>query len=101
MTKCPSALIFRKRLLAYSETFVANQGYALQRYRPVFVGFEEDKRGLHHLQRKDVSLLSDVRARVELARFPWPSTLMPVFMPISWRIGPLTIRIGPTVRRMR
>ena len=32
---------------------------------------------------------------VELARFPWPRTLTPEFMPISRAIGPLTIRTGP------
>ena len=32
---------------------------------------------------------------VELARFPWPSTFTPEFMPISRAIGPLTITIGP------
>lgn len=35
----PAALIFRKRLLPWSETFIAAQGGALQRYRPVFVGY--------------------------------------------------------------
>lgn len=35
----PAALIFRKRLLPWSETFIAAQGGALERYRPVFVGY--------------------------------------------------------------
>lgn len=70
MTEKPAALVFRKRLLAYSETFVANQGYALQRHRPVFVGFEQDKAGLHHLDRGDVELLADHVTQVDWARLP-------------------------------
>lgn len=73
----PTALIFRKRLLAYSETFVANQGYALSRYRPRFVGFELDKRGLQHLDRSDVDLLSDHVGHVDLARLPMRAGLAP------------------------
>src|SRR5215831_12074111 len=34
----PSVLIFRRELLRYSETFIANQARALQRYSPHLVG---------------------------------------------------------------
>lgn len=77
----PAALVFRKRLLAYSETFVANQGYALRRHRPVFVGFEQDQGGLHHLDRADVCLLSDFARNVDLARLPMRCGLPP---PRAW-----------------
>ena len=70
MTDKPTALVFRKRLLAYSETFVANQGYALRRHRPVFVGFQQDRAGLHHLARRDVEMLTDVASSVGVARLP-------------------------------
>ena len=44
-----SVLIFRKRLLPWSETFVASQGRALRRYSPVFVGYTRDRAGLQYL----------------------------------------------------
>lgn len=34
----PAVLVYRDRLLAFSETFVLNQARALNRFRPVFVG---------------------------------------------------------------
>lgn len=45
----PAVLIFRKRLLPWSETFVAAQGRALRRYRPVFVGYHDEPEGAHYL----------------------------------------------------
>ena len=44
-----SVLIFRKRLLPWSETFVAAQGRALVRYRPVFVGYHRERDGALYL----------------------------------------------------
>ena len=35
------------------------------------------------------------RPMVELARLPWPSAFLSVFMPMRRRIGPFTITIGP------
>jgi glycosyltransferase involved in cell wall biosynthesis len=45
----PAVLIFRKRLLPWSETFVAAQGRALRRYHPVFVGYHDEPEGAHYL----------------------------------------------------
>jgi hypothetical protein len=36
------------------------------------------------------------RPMVELARFPWPKTLIPEFIPMARRIGPLTTITGAT-----
>lgn len=41
----PAALIFRKRLLPWSETFIAAQAAALTRYRPVLAGYHRDRSG--------------------------------------------------------
>ena len=41
----PIVAIFRKRLLSYSETFIADQGRLLPRYRPLFCGYREDPGG--------------------------------------------------------
>jgi glycosyltransferase involved in cell wall biosynthesis len=43
-----SALIFRSRLLAPSETFVVEQAQALQRYRPVLAGLRRTEVRLRH-----------------------------------------------------
>lgn len=44
-----TVLIFRKRLLPWSETFVAAQGRALRRWHPVFVGYHTESGGAHYL----------------------------------------------------
>lgn len=60
----PTALIFRKRLLPWSETFIANQGKALERYHPVFVGYKRVEGGWEYLEGEDSVVLREV------ARFP-------------------------------
>lgn len=45
----PVVLIYRKRLLYWSETFIAAQGTALERYRPVFVGLRHKQEGRGYL----------------------------------------------------
>src|ERR1700760_2052400 len=37
----PAALIFRTRLLPYSETFIRSQAEAMKTHRPFFVGFRQ------------------------------------------------------------
>lgn len=54
-----SVLIFRKRLLPWSETFIAAQGRALERYRPVFTGFHLVEAGSEYLGDADRVLLED------------------------------------------
>ena len=41
----PTVLIYRKRLLYWSETFIAAQAGALERYRPVFAGLRHKQEG--------------------------------------------------------
>ena len=51
--------IFRKRLLSYSETFIADQGQFLPHYRPVFCGFHKDKSGFAMIANSTTILLED------------------------------------------
>ena len=51
--------IFRKRLLSYSETFIADQGQLLPSYRPVYCGFQKDKSGLGLIAESTSILLED------------------------------------------
>lgn len=55
----PTVLVFRKRLLPWSETFIAAQGGALERYHPVFVGYQREARGGRYLDGRDVVVLED------------------------------------------
>lgn len=55
----PAALIFRKRLLPWSETFIAAQGKALARYRPVFVGYKYRQAGASYLAGEDCVVLRE------------------------------------------
>jgi len=50
--------VFRKRLLAYTETFISQQGLNLPSYEAVFSGFEKDHKGFF--------LLTNERANIEL-----------------------------------
>ena len=45
-----TALIFRERLLAPSETFVVEQARRLSRYRPVLAGLRRTRPSLHYSQ---------------------------------------------------
>ncbi len=47
-----TALIFRERLLAPSETFILEQAKSLQRYRPVLVGLRRTEPSLEHSLRE-------------------------------------------------
>jgi len=55
----PTVAIFRKRLLPWSETFIAAQGRALKRYHPVFVGYDRDTSGASYLDGCEQILLRD------------------------------------------
>ena len=48
MKRMETVLIFRERLLAPSETFIAEQAKALRRYRPVLVGLRRTEPSLRH-----------------------------------------------------
>ena len=49
--------IFRKRLLSYSETFIADQGQFLPSYKPVYCGYETDDSGKEMISGSDRVLL--------------------------------------------
>lgn len=51
--------IFRKRLLSYSETFIADQGQFLPQYRPLYCGYHEDRTGLGMIEGSQRVLLDD------------------------------------------
>jgi len=55
-----SVAIFRKRLLSYSETFVADQGRFLPSYRPLFCGYHRDTSGFQLLEGENTLLLDDL-----------------------------------------
>lgn len=61
-------LVFRKRLLAYSETFIADQGQFLPRAKAIFAGFHEDKSGKHLLAGQEVCLQSEHAWSYPMAR---------------------------------
>ncbi len=60
--------IFRKRLLSYSETFIADQGQLLPRYRPLFCGYHQDNSGLHLLENSTRILLEEHSGMVSLSK---------------------------------
>ncbi len=65
----PTVAIFRKRLLSYSETFIADQGRLLPCYRPVFCGYHEDPGGLGLLGDSPRLLLEHYSSAVALDKF--------------------------------
>lgn len=64
-----SVAIFRKRLLSYSETFIADQGRLLPHYRPVFCGYQKDQSGIHMLDGSKQVLLDDYSNVPPLSKF--------------------------------
>ncbi len=71
----PSLAIFRKRLLSYSETFIADQGQLLPGYRPVYCGFERDSSGIGLIEDSDRLLLSDYSTVMPLAKLMFRNRL--------------------------
>ncbi len=61
--------IFRKRLLSYSETFIADQGRLLPRYRAVFCGYQKDNSGIHMLDGSQQILLDEYNGMASLSKF--------------------------------
>ena len=55
----PCVAIFRKRLLSYSETFIADQGQSLPHYRPAYCGFHRDDSGIQMIAQSPKILLED------------------------------------------
>lgn len=74
-----SVLVFRKRLLSYSETFIAAQGKALPSLQPVFVGFKKDPAGFDYLGDSPALLHSELARNAALSR---------TLMRISGRVSP-------------
>jgi glycosyltransferase involved in cell wall biosynthesis len=55
----PTAVIFRTRLLPWSETFIAQQGRALRRYEPLFAGYRYREGGRRYLEGARTSVLAE------------------------------------------
>jgi len=64
----PSVVIFRKRLLSYSETFIADQGQLLPNYRPVYCGFQQDSSGIRLIENADKIILDDFSHLLPLSK---------------------------------
>jgi glycosyltransferase involved in cell wall biosynthesis len=109
-------VIFRKRLLPWSETFIGAQVGAMSRYHPVLAGYSRDARGAQFLEGRELIVLDEhsgfpalERLLLKLGRVPrgWlralaathPSlvhahfgTNAPPAALIAWRLGiPLVI----------
>ncbi|MGD2215122.1 MAG: glycosyltransferase [Gemmatimonadales bacterium] len=78
-----SVLLFRKRLLPYSETFIAAQGRAVEALEPVFVGFTKDLGGYDYLGDAPVLLHSELARSAPLSR---------TLMRLSGRVSPRWLR---------
>jgi hypothetical protein len=63
-----TALVFRKRLLPYSETFIADQGKGLPNYQKVFAGFHHDDSGIDLLQPAPVFVLDRIERLAALRK---------------------------------
>lgn len=55
----PTVLVFKKDLMAYSETFIAEQAKGLTRYRPVFAAFRRVESGFHLVDGLEFRLLDE------------------------------------------
>ena len=69
MSAPPTALIFRKRILPWSETFIASQSGAMTRYAPVLVGYSRDPSGAAYIVGRPQLLLNEHSALPSLEKF--------------------------------
>lgn len=65
----PTVLIFRKRLLPFSETFIADQGQYLPSYRAVFGGFNLDKSGIELIKESPYYILGQYASALNWSKF--------------------------------
>jgi len=65
----PAVVVFRRKILPWSETFIASQAMALERYAPVFVGYELDARGAKYVEGRPRVLLSEHSLFPPLGKF--------------------------------
>ena len=77
----PTAVVFRKRLLPWSETFIAAQIGAMTRYHPLMVGYSRDPRGKKYLEGREQLLLDDFGVIPGLSRLLLKTT---GYMPGRW-----------------
>ena len=70
----PVALVFRKRILPWSETFIASQSGAMARYAPVLVGYSRDPGGAAYVIGRPQLLLNEHSAFPALEKFLLKST---------------------------
>lgn len=68
MTNRESAIIFRKQILPYSETFIAAQGKYLHKYTPLYTGFKNNLSGRKMLQDYPCVVLQDYARSLELSK---------------------------------
>lgn len=59
MSNNHNIFVFRKRLLAFSETFIADQSSFLSKYNANLLGFQMNKSGIHLLKKLPIFLLQD------------------------------------------
>lgn len=64
----PKALIFTKRVLPMSNTFVASQGNGLNKYQPIFIGLRNDKTGVSLIENQTTCVQENVESFPKLAR---------------------------------
>jgi glycosyltransferase involved in cell wall biosynthesis len=64
-----AAIVFRKRILPWSETFIAAQSGAMTRYAPVLVGYTRDPSGAAYLVGRPQLLLQEHSAFPALEKF--------------------------------
>jgi glycosyltransferase involved in cell wall biosynthesis len=63
-----AAVIFRKRLLPWSETFIGAQVGAMTRYHPVLAGYSRDRRGAVYIEGREQLLLDEHSAMPGIER---------------------------------
>jgi len=64
-----SVLVFRKYLLSYSETFIADQGRFLTRYQPYYAGLNAELSGKHLLDDMPTFILEKDVSNIALSKF--------------------------------
>ncbi len=65
----PTVAIFRKRLLSYSETFIADQGRLLPTYKALFCGYQKDSSGFEMLDGSSRILLQEHSSMAAMSKF--------------------------------
>ena len=72
-----NVLVYRKYILPYSETFIADQGRFLEKYKAIYAGLVKDSKGLGLISDLPQAVLEDYSSNINLSKLAYRLGILP------------------------